>query len=285
MENDWATILTDIGIDVPLSNSQFNIACPFHIDNQPSLSINIDKGVWICHVGCGQGSLKYFLSKYLEIPWASIDQHILKQSLDFDLDIFGTDEEVGELTEVDFPFQYGYVPTWIYNREFTNKTLKKWECAVDNENSLIIPIFNDNILVGWIERRQYLTPKYLYSKGLKKSRVLFGANHIEPTDFICVTEGSLDTMWLDQCGYPAVALLGASMSKYQENLLVDLPTKELVLCLDNDGPGKEATEKSLTRLATRCIVSTIEIPKEYKDVQDIRQQQILDEVIKNRLLW
>lgn len=282
---DWASLLLDAGIAVPIEKDEFNVVCPFHDDISPSLSINVEKGLWICHVGCGQGSLKYFLSKYLEIPWASIDQHILKQSLDFDLDIFGTDEEVGELTEVDFPFQYGYVPTWIYNREFTNKTLKKWECAVDNENSLIIPIFNDNILVGWIERRQYLTPKYLYSKGLKKSRVLFGANHIEPTDFICVTEGSLDTMWLDQCGYPAVALLGASMSKYQENLLVDLPTKELVLCLDNDGPGKEATEKSLTRLATRCIVSTIEIPKEYKDVQDIRQQQILDEVIKNRLLW
>ena len=68
----------------------------------------------------------------------------------------------------------------------------------------------------------------------KKSRILFGANHIEPTDFVCVTEGSLDAMWLDQCGYASVALLGASMSKYQEELLVDLPTKEIVLCLDND---------------------------------------------------
>ena len=75
MENDWASILADVGIDVPISNAQFNIACPFHIDNQPSLSINIDKGVWICHVGCGEGSLKLFLKDYLKFSWDEVTQY------------------------------------------------------------------------------------------------------------------------------------------------------------------------------------------------------------------
>ena len=92
-------------------------------------------------------------------------------------------------------------------------------------------------------------------------------------------------MWLEQCGYTSVALLGANMSRQQEELLLSLPTKEIVLCLDNDQAGRDATEKSLTRLSTKCIVSSIKIPQEYKDVQDIRNKNELDRVIETRILW
>ena len=282
---DWASLLMDAGVNVPNETDEFNVPCPFHEDTSPSLSINIEKGLWICHVGCGQGSLKFFLSKYLNIPWESMDQYLLNQEFDFDINMFGVDEEEESLEEVDFSFREGFVPEWIFERGFSKQTLYKWGCAVDEENSLIIPVYEQNKCVGWISRRKYLTPKYLYSKGLKKSRILFGANHIEPTDFVCVTEGSLDAMWLDQCGYASVALLGASMSKYQEELLVDLPTKEIVLCLDNDSAGQIATEKSLPRLSQRCIVSTIELPREHKEVQDIRNTKIIKAIINNRSLW
>lgn len=283
---DWASLLMDAGIIVPSDKDEFNIECPFHEDMSPSLSINIEKGMWICHVGCGQGSIKYFLSKYLGIPWETMDGYLLNKAFDFDLNIFDSEsQEEEDLEEVDFPFQQGYVPSWIFDREFSKSTLNKWGCGIDHENSLIIPIHTQDRLVGWISRRQYMSPKYLYSKGLRKSRVLFGINHVEPQDFICVTEGSLDTMWLDQCGYTSVALLGANMSRQQEDLLLGLPTKEIVLCLDNDQAGRDATEKSLTRLSTKCIVSSIKIPQEYKDVQDIRNKNELDRVIETRILW
>ena len=284
--SDWASLLMDAGIIVPSDKDEFNIECPFHDDMSPSLSINIEKGMWICHVGCGQGSIKYFLSKYLGIPWKTMDNYLLNKAFDFDLNIFDSEsQEEEELEEVEFPFQQGYVPAWIFDRDFNKATLEKWGCGIDHENSLIIPIHTSEKLVGWISRRQYMSPKYLYSKGLRKSRVLFGINHVEPTDFICVTEGSLDTMWLDQNGYTSVALLGANMSRQQEDLLLSLPTKEIVLCLDNDQAGRNATEKSLTRLSTKCIVSSIKIPQEYKDVQDIRNKNELDRVIETRILW
>ena len=92
-------------------------------------------------------------------------------------------------------------------------------------------------------------------------------------------------MWLTYHGYSAVALLGMSMSKRQQELLSTLRTEEVVLCLDNDQAGINATEKSLTRLSTKCIVSSIQIPQEYKDVQDIRNKNELDRVIETRILW
>ena len=58
-----------------------------------------------------------------------------------------------------------------------------------------------------------------------------------------------------------------------------------MLCLDNDEAGSKATEKVLTTLSQRCIVSTVQIPKGYKDVQDIRDSQILHEALENRALW
>ena len=61
MSVNWANILLDTGIDVPIQKPQFNIQCPFHEDAHASCSINVDKGKWICFVGCGQGSLQLSL--------------------------------------------------------------------------------------------------------------------------------------------------------------------------------------------------------------------------------
>ena len=289
MENDWASILADVGIDVPIANSEFNIACPFHADNSPSLSINIEKGVWICHVGCGQGSLKLFLKEYLKFSWDEVTQYLQKRYATFDIDIFevpSLEDSPEEVQPLEFPFKPGFVPPWIFDRGFSKKTLRKWECTMDDEGTLIIPVKNkDDRLLGWISRRLYLTPKYLYSKGFKKSRTLFGINFLRKTDFLCITEGSLDAMWLDQHNYSSVALLGANLSKIQEELLIDAPIKELVLCLDNDTAGMQAAETMLTRLSSRCIVSVVQVPKGYKDVQDIKDATILTDIIEQRELW
>jgi DNA primase len=105
------------------------------------------------------------------------------------------------------------------------------------------------------------------------------------SDFICVTEGSLDTIWLNQNGFPAVSILGATISQVQEDLLLQLPTNEIVLCLDNDKAGEIGMQKALTSLAIRCKVSRVNLPGGYKDVQDIRNIELLQEVINSRTYW
>ena len=92
-------------------------------------------------------------------------------------------------------------------------------------------------------------------------------------------------MWLDQHGYPSVSIFGASMSKQQQELLLSLPTQEIVLCLDNDSAGQIATNKALTALNQRCIVSVIKIPGGYKDVQDVKEAKVLQEILQTRSLW
>ena len=51
----------------PNSQGEAVTKCPFHSDQTPSLSINVIKGVWICHAGCGSGNV-YKLAEELEKP-------------------------------------------------------------------------------------------------------------------------------------------------------------------------------------------------------------------------
>ena len=285
---EWANVLADIGIIVPIDKDQFTLQCPFHEDSVDSCSINTEKGVWICFAGCGQGTLYSFLMKYLGISYDQAQQKVLTNTSVFDINLF--DEFVSNesvMPEVNFPFKQGYVPEWIFDRGFNKKTLHKWGCGIDSENSLIIPIQDDvSRLVGWVSRRQYMTPKYLYSKGLKKSKVLFGQHLIpDKTPFVCITEGTLDTMWLDQHGCPSVAILGASLSKAQEELTLGLQTEELVLCLDNDEAGRIGFQKAMGCLSKSFVVSYVKLPKEYKDVQDVRNSDELSSIINNRTFF
>jgi AAA domain/CHC2 zinc finger len=43
-----------------LRGTQNTVQCPFHDDGSASLSLNIEKGVWNCHAGCGNGGLVAF---------------------------------------------------------------------------------------------------------------------------------------------------------------------------------------------------------------------------------
>ena len=84
---DWVEALQKVGIDVPLGTDEFSVKCPFHDDNVASCAINIDKGVWICFAGCGQGSLKTFFSKHLNYNDIQLTE-VLTPKPSYSLDIF-----------------------------------------------------------------------------------------------------------------------------------------------------------------------------------------------------
>ena len=287
---DWVNTLLEIGIDIPIDRAQIIIQCPFHDDRHDSCSINTDEGKWICFRGCGQGSLRTFVQRVLGLDQKAVDKYLEDKELFLDINMF--DEVIppnnGSLPEVSFSDTHtlGRVPTWIFDRDFTKTTLKRWDCGTDNYNNLIIPVKDrDTRLVGWITRQFERDPKYLYSKGLQKSKVVFGEDKIKKSPFICITEGSLDTLWLDQCGYSSVSILGSMLSSSQQEALIKLPTDELVLCLDNDEAGQLGTDRAMACISKSFVVSYVKLPKEVKDVQDIRDENFLEEIINNRTFW
>jgi|TARA_R110000824_G_scaffold147495_1_gene316941 DNA primase len=284
---DWSAVLLKAGLNTPVGVEQFTIRCPFHTDQHDSCSINTETGLWICFRGCGQGSLKSFLRRYLNLSGAQVDKFIGDHEVLIDTSFFDDVKlEPPTLPEVQFPYNTSFVPDWVFNRQFTVKTLRRWECGITGQDGLAFPIRDELArTVGWAVRRKRGFPKYLYNQSLKKSKLLFGGHLINEAPLIYVTEGPLDAMWLDQYGYPAVAILGASMSKAQASLLQDFSVGEVVLCFDNDEAGQIGLDKALTVLGDGVRVSYVKIPEPYKDVQDIREYATLDRVLKDRNYW
>ena len=286
---DWGQLLLNASIDVPSGAAEFSIVCPFHDDTIASCSINIDKGVWICFAGCGKGSLAYFLQRVLHLDQEELQLLLVQKDFNFDFNFFDDFFEVEDtLPEVALPddFNPNKYPLWIFQRGFTKEVLQEWGCGSNQFGDLVIPIYDDSAkLVGTVTRRQNMTPKYLYSKGLKKSKVLFGSHKLQASSFICITEGTLDAMWLHQHGYPAVAILGMDVSSTQDLLLTKLPTSELVLCLDNDEAGRIGFNKVFNSLNDFLLTTFIKLPEECKDVQDIRSKNLLDNVLADRYYW
>lgn len=284
---DWIQSLLTFNFDIPISHDQFNIECPFHVDSHASCAINTSKGVWICFAGCGEGSLYGFLKKALELSDEELQSKLVlfKNKRQVPIEI---DDTVDELVSVDLPinFKIGEYPDWIFDRGFTKEFLDSWGCGKNPYNDFIVPIrYYDNRLVGYVSRRLTTLPKYLYNTGLKKSQLLFGADKITPCNYVCITEGALDAMWLHQNGHPAVGLLGIHLSRQQFELAKQLPTKEFILCLDNDTAGQIGLDKALKQLRTIAPTTYIKIPYPFKDIQDIREKNILDSLITNRYTW
>ena len=92
---------------------------------------------------------------------------------------------------------------------------------------------------------------------VKSHRYLWNAHNAYPIilqdekgwEPLVIVEGFKACLWLIQHGFPAtVALMGASMSEDQRNLIARMSGNPIVLFLDNDDAGRKATLKEGKRL-------------------------------------
>jgi hypothetical protein len=56
--------------------AEVKVRCPFHDDKNPSMSINMEKGVWNCHTGCGGGGLLDFEMKFSSCDLEKAKAHV-----------------------------------------------------------------------------------------------------------------------------------------------------------------------------------------------------------------
>lgn len=264
---------------VQFRNDEYHCLCPWHDDKRPSLFINLYKDKAICFAGCYQGSAGGAIKKLLGyVP----------------SDLVGVFEAV--------PTRYtqslhkvvtslGEVKDYLKGRGFTDSTLEGWEIGANGEFDCAIPVKRrDGTLVGTIYRRiePGAVPKYLYSPGFKASKCLFGLSHFDnvPQKKVYVVEGPLDCIWMWQCGYNnTVALLGSSLSLYQQKLLRRIGDT-VVLCLDNDGVGVSSTSKIANKLLSQGHQVLVKVLMTgHKDVQDHTKEELDSTKDVPYLLW
>jgi DNA primase len=134
------------------------------------------------------------------------------------------------------------------------------------QNRVVIPIHNEQgelvayagrwpADAGWPEGSQ----KYALPPGFRKSLVLFNLNRAREhaTDGLIVVEGFFTVFEFWQRGRKnVVALMGSSMSKDQERLIVQTvgPKGRVLLALDNDEAGRKGSDDAVNRLRSQVFV-------------------------------
>jgi DNA primase len=132
---------------------------------------------------------------------------------------------------------------------------------------LVIPLHDHNgVLVGYAARAlDDSEPKYLFpssDKGFYKSHLVYNLWRVVPERprSVVVTEGFFDVMKVVQAGYPAVGLMGSSLSERQAELLCE-HFRHLVIMMDGDEAGRRAIEECLSTLGRRRYVRAVEVPE------------------------
>jgi hypothetical protein len=111
---------------------------------------------------------------------------------------------------------------------------------------IIFPLIEDDSLVGYIGRATLEGQEPKWKMGVRHRTMLFGLERCDLAKVLIVCESPWSVLWFFQGGHQCAALLGTSMTEEQERRLELYGT--IILGMDNDEAGKEASQKLAERL-------------------------------------
>ena len=149
----------------------------------------------------------------------------------------------------------------------------------------IIPIHCDSgVKIAYIARstKDYITPKYLFSKNFRKSDYLYNYHRAIDTatqvSCLFLVEGQGDVWRLYEAGVNnCVGLFGKDISQQQKTKLIRSGVTTLVILTDNDQAGRESKVK-IQRNLNRIF--SLKFPRmSKKDIGAMSVQKIKEEIL------
>jgi DNA primase len=163
------------------------------------------------------------------------------------------------------------------NRLINGDSVRKFNLGYSEKQDMVtIPVASpEGVSVGFVGR-SIEGKEFKNTPGLPKAKTLFNLHRVKTAGKVYVVESSFDAIRLDQCGFPAVATLGANVSNFQIDLLQKY-FNNIYIIADNDEAGGNMKDKLIEKLGNR--VSVIQLNKKYKDIGDMSDEDIknLDE--------
>lgn len=293
------------------------ILCPAHNGSRIGNSIiYLDTGVWICftkncHKDHGQNFLsliKMCLEKNADkkISWNDVYKFIDSEQKISNIKVCPVEERPMFFDERLMPTKR--VPSIYYiKRGYQESTLLEFEVGDCNSgfcaNKAIVPIrYIDGQYMGYSARShwkkcedcQYYHSKYetcisknhdfrvtynkwFHSKGLQKSKTLYGIDKIRNTNKVALVEGPGCVWRLHEHGIPAVSVLGKDIDKNRVKILKDIGIKNVLFIPDNDEAGNEFKERFIKNFHSDL---GIYVPKMTgKDVGDMSGEDIKRNIV------
>lgn len=155
-------------------------------------------------------------------------------------------------------------------------------------NRLMLPVIDvRGDVIGFTSRvMDQSAPKYLNTPEtaiFKKRTILYGLNYAKNTKRpnLILVEGNIDVITMHQAGFDnTIATMGTALTEEHIRILGRY-TKELVLCLDNDAAGMDATQRAIALLKnTDLAVKVLQLPRRQAENGELVKQDP-DDFIKN----
>lgn len=180
---------------------------------------------------------------------------------------------------------YRYYHDYMWKRGLTEELVELFDIGYDKERkALTFPVHDEEGRVPFLQTRSVGTKFHHYEKDVTKTNYLYGEyegrREYPDAQQWLVTESVLNalTWWryvTPTTGIPAVALMGVGGGE-QYALLEKLPGRTLILGLDPDKAGEDASEKIFRLLRRKKVVKRLDYPdwmyEEKKDINDIQEQ-------------
>ena len=285
-EDQIKRVLIGSGVTIQSEvDSDYIIFCPYHNNNRtPAGEVSKESGLFFCF-GCQQTanlqelvmkmsnrsyfeSLRYIKSKEQE---SDITQIVAKQL--YTPPTFVQYDEVIIKRLNSQALESPRAMRYFDGRLVTKSSVNKFNLGYSEKQDMVtIPVHSpEGMVIGFVGR-SVEGKDFKNTPGLPKSKTLFNLHRVKANDKVYVVESSFDAIRLDQVGMPAVATLGATISKSQVELL-EKYFNEIYLIADNDEAGKSMSKKMIDKLKSR--VSIITLDTKYKDIGDMQDSDII----------
>lgn len=320
IRNNIELLLDSLNIKYELINGNYFSTCPVHAgsDNKKAISISKDKMVWRCWTrGCqenrGSGIINFVQAVLSSRSNAEVDfnktlKYICKvYKLNTKDNLVAEEEtkpnELYEIVKIFKPQQKLHNDSYVdiinisdscdyfTSRGFKPETLRHFgvgDC-LDNDsimkNRAIIPIHNESDkIVGYIGRatKPYITPKFLFSRGFKKTDYLYNYNRaiesVSNTSALFLVEGQGDVWRLYECGIKnCVSIFGREISASQKQQILNMNITTLVVLTDDDQSGRESKFQIQRQFSRIFSLKFPILPK--KDIGDMKIEQVNSEIL------
>jgi hypothetical protein len=263
-----------LAVDKPNEDGEWAMHCPFHNDEDPSAYVNFEKGVWVCHRGCGHGPISNLIER-LDSPesGASITdiESVRKKNDDNNpTPMVGREVVEGWHNRLLQRENAEILSYFMDIRGLTLETIRKfkigWQPA---RKSYTIPVFDkDGEVVNiryYYPKATGKLPKYRNHKGYGRMALypLWPQSALDGLGLV-MCEGELDALILIQNGIPAITVTaGAGNWNSAWNGL--FKEKQVWVVYDRDRAGTGGSIRVVNHL--RKYVSKIhivELPFEYR---------------------
>ena len=245
--------------------------CHVHGDTNPSASVNVEKGVWVCYACGAKGRVGE-----TELPETSL--------LDAIEEIF-SDPGIRIYPESWLNQFNGGLPHQYWMSRFTVESIIRFRLGYDASNRM--PCYPLRDVVGHVLGVVYRSLdvghtgwKYRYPPGVKISTLLFNAS-LDHHDVVVLTEGAMDAVAVCETGWHGLACYGSRLTSPQIGILNKINPKIVALAFDNDEAGDRATHQAADDLELRgFLVHKIDLPHQWKDVAEMPlkiRQEIMDD--------